>query len=95
MNLQIRSENPGDKAAIHLLKTAAFEGKRFVNGMEALIIDQLRHDGDLSLSLVVLSSETIVGHVAFSPAWIGDTSKGWFALKPVSILPTRQGQGIG
>ena len=59
------------------------------------MIDQLRRDGDLTLSLVAEVDGQIVGHVAFSPATIGDASKDWFGLGPVAVSPDVQKQGIG
>ncbi len=37
----------------------------------------------------------LLGHVAFSPVLIGGEEKGWYGLGPVSVLPDRQGEGIG
>jgi len=36
-----------------------------------------------------------VGHVALSPAVVGDDLDGWHLLGPVGVLPRLQGQGIG
>ncbi|PLP99573.1 GNAT family N-acetyltransferase, partial [Cupriavidus pauculus] len=41
----------------------------------------------------------IIGHVALSPVTItdghGNKAEGWYGLGPISVLPQRQGQGIG
>ncbi len=95
MKIQIRPETQGDETAIHAVTKDAFEGKAYASGTEASIIDQLRLDGDLTISLVAEDGGEIVGHVAFSPAWIGNASKMWFGLGPVAVLPHRQQQGIG
>ncbi|MEC4630073.1 N-acetyltransferase, partial [Bacillus safensis] len=37
----------------------------------------------------------LLGHVAVSPVTVSDGSTGWYGLGPISVLPARQGQGIG
>ena len=41
----------------------------------------------------------VIGHVALSPVTItndhGHKAKGWYGLGPISVLPQRQGHGIG
>ncbi|MGR3592364.1 MAG: GNAT family N-acetyltransferase [Limimaricola soesokkakensis] len=95
MAMIIRSETPADVDAIRRLTIAAFEPMRFSDGTEADALDRLRRDGDLTLSLVALEGDEISGHVAFSPAAIGKAREGWFGVGPVSVLPARQGVGIG
>ena len=50
--MQIRTEQPGDIAAIHALTARAFAGAPYSSGTEAGIVDALRADGVLALSLV-------------------------------------------
>ncbi|QYU69233.1 N-acetyltransferase [Leptolyngbya sp. 15MV] len=96
MTMTIRPEAPGDEPAIHALTEAAFREVKHSDGSEAAIVDRLRADGDLALSLVALNLDhAIVGHVAFSPVTISDGSEGWFGLGPCSVIPTRQRTGIG
>jgi putative acetyltransferase len=92
---QIREERPGDEPAIHRVTEAAFTGHPHSQGTEPAIVDALRADGDLALSLVAETGPEIVGHVAFSPARLLNGAAGWYALGPVSVLPERQGQGVG
>ena len=92
--MKARLEQPGDEAAIHTLTLAAFEPMAFSDGSEADIIERLRANGDLALSLVALEGDEIVGHVAFSPVAIGE-ERGWFGLGPVSVRPDCQRRGIG
>lgn len=92
--MRIRSEKAGDEAAIRALTLAAFEPMAFSDGSEADIVDRLRADDDLALSLVATEGDEIVGHVAFSPVLIGG-ERGWFGLGPVSARPDRQRRGIG
>ncbi|MCP4318271.1 MAG: N-acetyltransferase [Hyphomicrobiales bacterium] len=60
--MKIRPETPADRAAIHALHVAAFDGDG-----EARLVDRLRADGDLVLSLVAIDNGQIIGHVALSP----------------------------
>ena len=94
--LTIRDEQPGDIPAIHALTRAAFAKATVSDGNEQDIVDALRADGDLTLSLVATNmDEAIIGHLAISPVTISDGSTGWFAGGPVSVMPTRQRIGIG
>ena len=94
MTIVVRPERAGDEAAIGALTTAAFAGKPYSDGSEAAIIEQLRADGVLTLSLIAEEHGEIVGHVAFSPVTIEGES-GWYGLGPVSVAPGRQRGGIG
>lgn len=88
----IRPEAAQDLAAIHAVVTAAF-GQR----AEADLVDALRKDGDLVLSLVAEVEGAVVGHVGFSRLWIeqdGQRTPG-ISLAPVSVLPQNQHKGIG
>ena len=91
----VRPERPGDTAAIRRIADAAFSPMSFSDGSEGAIIDALRDDGDLTLSLVADDAGEVVGHVAFSPVRIGADHGGWFGLGPVAVRPDRQRQGIG
>jgi len=91
----VRSERPGDEAAIRRVTAAAFAGHPHSDGSEPAIVDALRADGDLALSLVVEEDGGILGHVAFSPAALSNGERGWFTLGPVSVLPQTQGRGVG
>lgn len=92
----IREERPGDETTVHRVTEAAFAGEPHSEGTEPAIVDALRADGDLALSLVAeASGSEIIGHVAFSPALLSGGAAGWYTLGPVSVLPERQGQGIG
>jgi putative acetyltransferase len=93
--LRIRSERRSDESAIRALTAAAFAPKKFRSHTEAAIIDALRRDGHLCLSLVAEVEGTIVGHAAFSPVTIGEARSGWFGLGPISVRPDWQRQGIG
>lgn len=93
--MRIRPERAGDERAIHRLTLAAFEPMSYSDGTEAAALDALRRDGDLTLSLVALDGDEIVGHVAFSPVTVDGSHDGWYGLGPVAVRPGRQRTGIG
>lgn len=95
MTVLIRPETPADIAAIHQLTEAAFRDAEHTSHTEQFINDALREAGMLTLSLVADDGDAIVGHVAISPVSLSDGSVGWFGLGPVSVLPERQGEGLG
>ena len=87
----IRPEKPADIAAIDEVVAAAFEQRA-----EADLVQRLRDNGDMVLSLVADDEGAIIGHVAFSRLWIeqaGARSPG-ISLAPVSVLPDRQRKGV-
>ncbi|WP_309085530.1 N-acetyltransferase [Chelativorans sp.] len=93
--MEIRSELPGDVDGIRAVTTAAFQSAEHSSGTESAIIDALRDAGALSISLVALVDDELVGHVAVSPITVNGEDHGWAGLGPVSVLPDRQKQGIG
>lgn len=93
MKWQIRQEKPGDEAAIADVTRAAFDGKSYADGDEDALAGKLRDAGALVLSLVAHEGKTLIGHVALSPAKVGDQK--CLALGPVAVRPDRQGRGIG
>ena len=93
--LTIRPEDPADHAQIAVVTEAAFAEVEHSDGSEVAIVERLRADGDLALSLVAEDGERIVGHVAVSPVTISDGTTGWFGLGPISVLPSSQREGVG
>jgi len=93
--MEIRDERPEDTPGIHQLTADAFTPKSFSDGTEPAIIDALRNAGDLTISLVAIKDNLLVGHVAFSPVVVCSDKSGWYGLGPVSVLPELQRQGIG
>jgi putative acetyltransferase len=91
----VRREAQGDEDAIRDVTRAAFDRRPYADGDEHELVDRLRSDGALAISLVAEVGGRIVGHVAFSPAVASDGSEGWFALGPVSVAPGHQRSGIG
>lgn len=93
--ITIRAEQLGDERTIHRLTEAAFRDMPFSDGDEQHLIDALRADGDLALSLVAEDATRIVGHIAFSRVAISDGTPEWYGLGPVSVWPELHRQGIG
>jgi len=81
--------------AISELTTSAFDGTPHGSGTEALIIERLRAARALTMSLVAIEDNQLVGHLACSPVAITPHHEGWFGLGPVSVRPDRQRLGIG
>lgn len=91
----VRDERSSDINAIDSLTTTAFAAMEFSDGTEAPIVQALRADGDLTISLVAEIDGLIVGHVAISPLAIAGAGHPWFGLGPISVDPAHQRQGIG
>lgn len=91
----IRAEKEADIKAIFEITEQAFEDHPISQGTEQFIINALRKDNALTISLVAEREGNVVGHIAFSPLTISDGSRDWYALGPVSVQPAFQRQGIG
>lgn len=88
----IRPEEPADWAGVFEVENRAFERPD-----EARLVDALRANDRIILSLVAMQEDQIVGHVLFSPAVVVSPAAEVpaVALGPVAVLPKYQGQGIG
>ena len=91
----IRQERHSDHSVIYSVTETAFKNMSYAGGDEQDIVDRLRANGALSLSLVALQAGAVIGHIAFSSVVASDDSQPWFALGPVSVLPKYQGNGVG
>ncbi|MGX5666633.1 GNAT family N-acetyltransferase [Rhizobium daejeonense] len=90
----IRNETAGDIPAISRLVTEAMLLLPQATGTEARIVERLRADGALSLSLVTEERGQVIGHLAASAARIG-SQDGWALIGPLAVLPAWHRQGIG
>ncbi|HEU4334620.1 MAG TPA: N-acetyltransferase [Candidatus Eisenbacteria bacterium] len=88
----IREETPEDIPAIHEVNEAAFGRPD-----EALLVDRLRANGAVLLSLVAIAGERVVGHILYSPVTLGerDAPLDGAGLGPMAVLPEDQRGGIG
>jgi putative acetyltransferase len=87
--VDIREERPADIPAIREVNRLAFR-----QGQEGELIDSLRVNGGVLLSLVAISHGQIVGHILYTPIVVGDRFIG-AALGPIAVHPDYQRQGIG
>ena len=94
MSWTIRDERPGDAPAIFALTRDAFADPDISNGSEPYVVEALRRDGDLALSLVAEADGELVGHVAFSPLAINADEGGWFALGSISVRRDHRRRGL-
>lgn len=88
----IRAERDGDHAAIRAVNEAAFGTRE-----EADLVEALRADGAVLLSLVAEIDAHIVGHVLFGRMAI-ETGEGVVpavALAPMAVVPGHQRRGVG
>ena len=90
-----RPERPGDIDAIRRITRTAFAGKAYSDGDEVELIDRLRAQNGLTLSLVVEDDGRVIGHIAASPATVTGSDEPWYGIGPVTVAPPRQGEGIG
>jgi putative acetyltransferase len=88
----IRLEDPQDATAIRFVNEQAFGGSA-----EANAIDQLRNRGAITLSLVAVIDDRVVGHLLFSSVTIETSDRSWpgVGLAPLAVLPAYQRRGIG
>jgi putative acetyltransferase len=90
--ISILHERPEDTNAIRFVLEEAFGQSN-----EADLVDALRHRGALTLTLVALRENEVVGHILFSPVTIESPGSSFHAigLGPMAVLPPYQGKGIG
>jgi putative acetyltransferase len=90
LTVLIRPEADADRAALHALHRAAFGGV-----VEAGLVDTLRSEGAVVLSLVAEEEGRVAGHVLHSRLTLDPPHTGVSALAPVAVAPERQSHGIG
>jgi putative acetyltransferase len=90
--LMIREETADDYSTIREINIQAFGGEA-----EATLVDQLRADGLVVVSLVGIKDGEISGHILFSELVVETGSEiiPAVALAPMAVLPGRQRIGIG
>lgn len=88
---RIRKETPADYAATRQVHLAAFP-----TSLEADLVDALRAAGHLTVSLVAVEGEVLVGHIAFSIVSTEKPAVGsGTGLAPVAVIPAFERRGIG
>jgi putative acetyltransferase len=88
VEFEIREERVDDAAQIREVQRLAFG-----QALESELVDALRTNGAMLLSLVAVSARRVVGHVAYSPVSVGNANGA--ALGPMAVLPAQQRRGIG
>ena len=89
--IAVRAEQPSDRTAIHGLIAQAFG-----SDAEAGLVDTLRDQGDLIVSLVAERDGNLAGHIAFSPMSIeadGHNVPG-AGLAPLAVSTDARRQGV-
>lgn len=91
----IRQEEAKDHSAVYSLVKRAFETAEQADGNEHDLVNELRKGKAYipELSLVAETDGTVVGHIMFTKAEVGDDTV--LALAPLSVLPEYQRQGVG
>ena len=87
-DVEIREERPDDVRAVRDVNREAFG-----RGDEACLVDALREGGGVTLALVAVSGDAVVGHILFSPLVVGESVGA--ALAPMAVRPRFQRRGIG
>jgi putative acetyltransferase len=92
VNFTIREEQSEDHTGIRRLNEQAFD-----EPLEARLVDLLRANEAVLLSLVAVAAQQIVGHILFSPVQLesGESVLEGAGLGPMSVLPDFQRMGIG
>ena len=88
----IREEVPADRDSVYTVNFAAF-GTR----AEAELVEQLRRDDQVIVSLVATVHDGVVGHVLFCDLQVNSPGSSFTgaALAPLAVLPAYQNRGIG
>jgi putative acetyltransferase len=88
----VRDEQPRDRESVRIVNEAAFG-----RADEADLVDSLREEAAVLLSLVAEVAGEIVGHILFSRMTV-ETEQGpvaAVALAPMAVLPQHQNRGVG
>jgi putative acetyltransferase len=88
----VRAEQPEDAPRVRKVNEAAFG-----RSDEANLVEELRKEGAVLLSLVAELEDQIIGHILFSRMTV-ETERGSVAavsLAPMAVLPDHQGHRVG
>lgn len=87
----IREERQGDVESIRAVNLAAF-----ATSAEADLVDALRRQVTPLVSLVAEEDGNVIGHILLSPVTLeSEPALTLMGLAPMSVVPSRQRQGIG
>jgi putative acetyltransferase len=88
----IRRELPEDVSGVRRVEEVAFNRTG-----EAKLVDALRNRSVVTLSLVAVEAEQVIGHILFSPTNVitGSAHLPCEGVGPLAVLPEFQKQGVG
>lgn len=86
----IQAETAANKEAVRQVHVNAFP-----TAAEADLVDRLRDNRNLRVSLVAEYKEQVVGHIAFSPVRDESGAGMGLGLAPVAVLSSHQRKAIG
>lgn len=90
MSVLIREEQRNDISGIREVLLEAFP-----TSAEADLVEALRQNGSLTVSVVAEDQGRIVGHIGFSPVTIGGERTDALGLAPVAVASSHRSKGIG
>jgi len=93
MGFYITEETGDDRDGVRSVNVAAFGSRG-----EADVVDQLRENCPVFLSLIAKNNERVIGHVLFTPVRLiqdQDWSIEGMGLAPLAVLPAYQNMGVG
>ena len=90
IKMKIRTENESDIKQITAIHDQAFKGRD-----EVKIVETLRRNKNLTISLVCEIDVILAGHIAYSPVRDKNEEVIGIGLAPVAVLPALHNQGIG
>jgi len=92
MLIDIREEQPEDTTTIRSVNIEAFGRPQ-----EANLVETLRTNGGVLVSLVATNEDQIVGHILYSPVTVasGEKKITGAGLGPMAVRPAYQRRGIG
>lgn len=87
----IREEEKTDWAAVYAVNVAAFP-----TPAEAHLVEALRQQAELVISLVAIEDQAVVGHIMFTPVTLlGHHDLSLMGLAPMAVAPEHQRKGVG
>lgn len=87
----VRPEKESDWDAVQAVNVSAFETQS-----EANLVDALRDQVQLVVSLVAEENGEVIGHIMFSPvSLLGHPELRIMGLAPMAVSPKHQRQGVG
>jgi putative acetyltransferase len=87
--MHVRPERPEDTDEISGVLESAFPSV-----VESVLVQRLRENNRLTISLVAVEDMQLLGYIGFSPVTVGVETIG-LGLAPVAVMPEYQRNGVG